>query len=277
MGGRDPVCIALFHLMTTIRDAYARHDPWSAIHHGDSAVTMFDQIGHRRYYELSQVSTGMKRWFVGAYDDAEANFTAVRLPDEELGYGSSVRPFVRAWMYAEKGSFDKAREWANRLVTAGRAVGRKVDEGRGLWALAEVERRAGDTQAAEAAIQAAIAIFTAALPLDRPGALLTLAALRLDTGRAEEALALVEEVLTATESIGVCSLFCRDGAMRLLHADCLEALGKTDQAKATLLAARDWIESVAAKIEHAQYRQSWLEQVPQNREILARLSRLAGS
>ena len=67
----------------------------------------------------------------------------------------------------------------------------------GRWMLAEVLRRIGDLEAAERELPAALGM---AVPLEHPGVLGTLSALRLARGRAEEAVA-------RCTTVGGCGMF----------------------------------------------------------------------
>lgn len=141
-------------------------------------------------------------------------------------------------------------------------------QARGHWVLAEVLRRAGELEAAEAEIQTALALLASASPVDLPGALATLAALRLAQGRTDEALAAAEQGMTRYEATGTCGYFFRTAFLRLTHAQCLQAAGQHDAARAAIARAREWLLSVAGKIHDPQYKTSFSENVPENRRIL---------
>jgi tetratricopeptide (TPR) repeat protein len=209
----------------------------------------------------------MNSWYLGVVEGVERTIMGVTLPDEEIALASSVRPFALAWMLADRGAFDEARLWASRLIESGRSRRLPLDEGRGHWSLAEVLRRAGELESAEAEIQAALAILRMASPLDSPGALATLAALRLAQGRTAEAVAAAEEGLAKYESMSACGFF-RGAFLRLTHAECLEATGDHAAARAAIAKAREYILQVAHKIGNPAYRTSFLEAVPENSKIL---------
>lgn len=134
--------------------------------------------------------------------------------------------------------------------------------------LAEVLRRSGELDAAESEIEKALPMLRMACPLDVPGALATLAALRLTQGRFEVALTTAEEGMAMMEVMGACSHFFRDAFLRLVHAECLEATGNHDAAKGAIAKAKEWIFLVAARIGDDEYRKSFLENVPENQRIL---------
>ena len=107
-----------------------------------------------------------------------------------------------------------------------------------------------------------------ACPLDVPGALATLATLKLAQGKSTEALAAAEEGMALYQSIGACSQFFRDASLRLAHAEALLATGNQEAARAAISKARDWIFSVVEKIGEPEYRKGFLESVPENRRTL---------
>ena len=121
--------------------------------------------------------------------------------------------------------------------------------------------------AADAEIGAALAILRAASPLDTPGALATLGALRLAQGRAAEARAAAEEGMAAYEAMAACGFF-RGAFLRLVHAECLAALGDRAAAGAAIAAARARLLAIADRIGGPGYRRSFLEDVQENRRTL---------
>ncbi|WP_437720526.1 hypothetical protein [Sorangium sp. So ce861] len=187
----------------------------------------------------------------------------------ELGLGSAYRSFVMAWLLADRGALAEARSYAVQLLPTGGARGAPLKEARGRWLLAEVLRRAGDLDAANHEVQAAIATLEQVCPLDVPGALATLSALRLAEGRPDEAVAAAAEGLSRYASMRMCSHFFRGSYLRLVHVESLEASGRHAEARAALAEARSRLHAIAAPIREPAYRSSFLEGVPENRRTLA--------
>jgi tetratricopeptide (TPR) repeat protein len=267
LGAREPTVPAWAHILLGVRDAYAKEDPWSALQHARAADDLSCACAQSRLSAIARVLVGMSQWHLGAARLAEETFARVTLRDEEVGYGSSVRPFVRALMLAEANATDEARRVALELVERGRARQLLLEEGRGEWALAEALRRGGDYVRATRAIESAIAIFRTGVLLDLPGALGTLAALRLAEGRTEEALATAEEGMALYATIGACGMF-RGAALRLTHAQCLAAAGRHEEARAAITSAVDRLEAIAGGIPDTAYQRSFLEDVPENRRTM---------
>jgi tetratricopeptide (TPR) repeat protein len=266
-GDQEPIASAFFYVILAIRMAHAEDDPMKGLEHGQTFLHMSEAIGHGRNIELAKNFIGMNRWYLGALAGTDRMIMDVTLSDSDAGLASSYRPFVLAWLLADRGSLDEARRWASRLVESGRARRLPLDEGRGHWALAEVLRRAGELEGADTEIQAGLATLRMAAPLDVPGALATLAAVRLAQGRTTEALAAAEEGLAQYEAMAACGFF-RGAFLRLVHAECLEAAGDHEAAQAAILSARQRLFVIAAKIGAPEYRKSFLEAVPENRQTL---------
>ncbi|HWO26538.1 MAG TPA: protein kinase [Kofleriaceae bacterium] len=267
-GDSQSAALVLFHGILALRMAYAAEDPMQGLEHAKIFGHVSETMGQRRYMEVAKNFIGMNRWCLGALAGTDRMIVEVTLSDHDTGMVSSFRPFVLAWLLADRGSLDEARLWAGRLVEAGRTRGLPLDEGRGHWVLAEVLRRAGELEAADTEIQVALTILRLASPLDTPGALATLAALRLAQGRLLDAVAAAQEGLTMYEATGACGFF-RGAFLRLVHAQCLEATGDHETAKTAIAAARERLLVIAAKIGDFEYRRSFLEGVPENRQTLA--------
>ena len=67
--------------------------------------------------------------------------------------------------------------------------------------------------------------------------------------------------------MGACAFF-RGAFLRLVHARCLEAAGDHDAAKAAIATARARLLAIAGKIGNPEYRASFFEGVPENRQTL---------
>jgi tetratricopeptide (TPR) repeat protein len=267
LGAQEPIVPAWAHILLGVRDAYAKEDPWSALQHAGAADELSRAYAQSRLSAIARVLVGMSQWHLGATSRAEETFATVTLRDEEVGYGSSVRPFVRARMLAEANAVGEARRVALDLAERGRTRRLPLEEGRGEWALAEALWRGGDHAGAERAIEAAVAIFRAGALLELPGALGTLAALRLTEGKIEQALAAAEEGMAVYAAIGACGMF-RGAALRLTHAECLAASGRHAEARAAVATAVARLEAISETIPDAEYRRSFLEEVPENRRTM---------
>jgi hypothetical protein len=185
--------------------------------------------------------------------------------DDMLSLVGYLRRFALAWLLADRGALDQARALADQLSEYGRARQSALEEARGRWVLAEVLRRAGELDAAEHAIAVALRNL---VPLEQPGALGTLAALRLAQGRPDDALAAAEEAVSRCIAMGGCGIF-RGAFVRLTHAEALHATGAHDAARRAIGDARADLVATAGRIGDPQYRHSFLHSVPENARTLA--------
>ncbi len=261
--------LTFYHLLLGVRSAQARQNPLVGLNHGRTAVQLAQTMGHRRYASIISVFVAINSWFLGANAAAKTALMSVNASDGEHGLASSMRPVALAWLLADAGSLDEARTCALDLVTRSQTRSLPLDEARGHWVLAEVLRRMGDLDAANTEIETALLMLRMVCPLDVPGALATLAALRRAQGKPDEALAAAEEGMTRMDAMGgACSQFFRNAFLRLEHAEALNACGRGDDAKVAITKAREWLYEVVAKIGDDEYKKSFLENVPENRRII---------
>lgn len=141
-----------------------------------------------------------------------------------------------------------------------------LDEGRGRWALSAALLRAGRLEEAEREALAAREIL-ASIPLDLPGLLATLAAVRLAMGRVDEALAGATEGLERYRAQGAAGFF-RGALVRLVHAECLHEAGRIDEAQGAVARARERLSAIAASIGDPHYREMFLINIPENAKTL---------
>src|SRR4051812_41398450 len=101
-----------------------------------------------------------------------------------------------------------------------------------------------DLEGAEREIQLALEMLP---PLELPGVLATLSAIRLAQGRAEEARAVAEDAMARYQAMGGCAMF-RAALVRLAHAEALHATGAHDAARRAITDARARLHTIADKI-----------------------------
>jgi len=248
-----------------MRASYAHDDPWNALVHSNAIQPIFDEIGGEMIQLDMQLTRGMNQWYLGALASAVQVLEGIPAADTAMGLANSQRRFLLSWLHADRGALDQARALATELAETSRAQRDRMGQARGQWVLAEVLRRTGDLEAAEREIQGALA---AAIPIEQPGALATLSALRLAQGRAAEALAAAEDAMAKAEAAGACGMF-RGAFVRLAHAEALHATGAHDAARHAIARARARLLAIADKIGDPGYRTSFLADVPENARTLA--------
>ncbi|HWO23798.1 MAG TPA: protein kinase [Kofleriaceae bacterium] len=267
MGDKEPFARFWWNVTVGLRGAYAHGDPWRALQHSDAIQPIFDETRSELMFLNMQLFRALNFWYLGAADPAERLLKQIPAADERLGVVSSLRRFSLSWLLAERGAFDEARALAAALREDGRAHENALDEARASWALVEVLRRMGDLEGAEREVPAALRLEVPA-PLEQPGVLATLSALRLAQGRAAEALAAAEDAFARYTAMGGCGMF-RGAFVRLARAEALHAAGARDAARHAIAEARQSLFAIAGRIADPDYKQSFLENVPENARTLA--------
>jgi hypothetical protein len=262
---RKPSARFWWNLGVGMRAAYANDDPWTGLLHSDAMQAIFEEIGGELYYLNAQLYRGMNLWYLGASSAAEQTLERIAVADLALGVVGSARRFCLSWLRADRNALEDARALAGQLAEFGHAHRLPQDEARGRWVLAEVLRRMGDLEAAEHEIVSALGL---AIPLESPGVLATLSALRLAQGRAEDALAAAEDAVSRCTTMGGCGMF-RGAFVRLAHAEALHATGAHDAARHAITEARARLLATADRIADPAYKQSFLADVPENARTLA--------
>jgi len=264
-GDQEPFARVWWHTALGTRASYAHDDPWAALEHGAALQPIFDAIGGELIFNTMQILRGMNQWYLGALAPAAQTLEAVPVADVKMGIASSLRRFILSWVYADLGALAEARALATELAESGRAHHNPLEEARGRWVLAEALRRDGELDGAEREAQIALAM---AVPLEHPGILATISAIRLAHGRAAEALATAEDAMARCAAMGGCGMF-RAAFVRLAHAEALHATGALDAAGTALGDARARLLAIADKVADPDHRASFLERVPENARTLA--------
>ena len=263
-GDQEPLARVWWNATVATRGSYAHDDPWTAMQHSLAIQDIYDAIGGELIFVSMQILHGTNQWYLGALEPAAQTLEAIPLADTAMGVVSSLRRFMLSWLYADLGALAQARALAAQLAESGRAHQNPLEAARGSWVLAEALRRDGDLDGAEREIGVAL---TMTVPLDRPGVLATLSALRLAQGRAVEALAAAEDAMSRCQAMGGCGMF-RGAFVRLVHAEALHATGAHDAARRAIAEARARLLAIAGKIAESSYRTSFLDRVPENARTL---------
>jgi tetratricopeptide (TPR) repeat protein len=266
-GDREPMTVFWWNVIEGTRAAYAHEDPWKALVHSDAIQPIFDATSDERMFLNMQLFRGLNLWHLGAFAAAEQKLEEIVTADWALGIVGSLRRFALSWLRADRGALDEAHVLATQLSEYGQAHDAPLDEGRGRWVLAEVLRRMRDLEGAEREIKTGLGILRTTMPLEQPGALGTLSALRLAQGRAEEALAAAEQAISRSTTMGGCGMF-RGAFIRLAHAEALHATGAHDAARHAITEARARLFAIADRIPDPDYKKSFLENVPENARTL---------
>ncbi len=260
-----PVARGWMFLADTQRIAWAEENHWGALAAGRQSHEAFIEAGFRRGALEAQVFIGMALWRLGRHAEATQVLHEAEAAEQGLGLTGSLRTVSLIGVLVDSGEVESACVAAQALVARCQALGFPPNEGRARWALADALRTAGDLDGADREFVLAIELM-AMLPLDQAAATTMRGRLRLDQGRAAEALADVADGLNRLNERGAVAF--RGDYARLVHADALHATGDIAGAARAIAAARDHILAQANKISDEAVKKSFLELVPENRRTL---------
>jgi eukaryotic-like serine/threonine-protein kinase len=265
VAAKSPVARGWMYLADTQQIAWVAADPWRATEVGRSSRAAFLEAGHRRGALEAQVFVGMTLWRLGLHAEAERELHEAEAAERGLGLTGSLRTSCLIGVLLDRGAIAEARAVGEALVA--RCAGTfPANEGRARWAFAEVLRLAGDLDAADREFTSALEMLAGA-PLDRAGVTAMRARLRLDQGRAAEALVDVTWALDRLTEHGA-SEFRNDYA-RLVYAEALRATGDLEGAARAIANARRHVLATADRIADPGARRSFLANVPESQRTMA--------
>jgi hypothetical protein len=264
-GDHELIARFWWNILQAERGFHLHEAPWEIFLRSEALVAIAEVTAGEHYDVSWKLWRGLCFWCLGAFTEAERLLGGIASIDTAMGIASSMRRFALSWMYADTGALGDARALAAELAEHGHAHHNPIEESRGHWVLGEVLRRAGDLDAADRELAAALAL---AVPLEQPGILASLARVRLAQGRAADALAVAESAFARAEAMGGYAMF-RGAFLRLTRAEVLHATGALAPARAAIADARARLLAIADQIRDPAYRASFLDHVPEHARTLA--------
>ncbi len=264
LDGADPLTQATVHSAHAML-GYMSGDYEQSMASGELAIAAFERAGNARGAALQRSNLGYVRIRLGDYATAEALLRET-LPDAaRFGLTSLVTSLgINIGLaVAKRGQLDEARALITGALAADpRFVGRFLAAGR-IY-LGEVLAKQGAHAEAEVELRAAIA-GARGTPSTRLHAMVSLARVELETGRAEAALARVREAMAEAGA----ERDVNDAAAQLLLVEALAATGAREEARTHLAEARRRVRDAASKIGDPRLRATFLEAVEEHRRTLA--------
>ncbi len=260
----NPIARAWMNRAHAHREAWVHEDPWAGLCYSEAARASFTEAGHTRGALDAQVFIGMNAWYLGATERAERELRATLAMGEDLGLVSSLRSLLFIQVLCDQGKLDEAEQQARALADTTQAA--DLTRGRALWALGKIHYRRGEYAAAEQSLHEALRAFVET-PLDSAAVQGLLARVQLADGRATTALASAQEAMQRFKLIG--SFGFRGAPVHLVYAQALDATGNRPHARQIIKQALERLLRQADKIGDLTLRRSFLDSVPEHRQLIA--------
>ncbi len=242
-------------------------DPGGRVRLADAAAESFEAAGDLRNACLQRVSVGYAYNEIGSYGEAERALRGALAVAERLGLdnaaGTAHAQLGRT--LGRQGALPAAREELGRAIEALRTQKNARLAAVATRYLADVLARQGDLEGAEREARAAAEALSGA-PAMVGDALAMLADVQRRRGNSTEALATAERAMASLEAAG--KTVIGEAAIRLSHAEALDAVGEHDKARAALATARDRVLSRAKTLTDPDLRSAFLERVTEHARTL---------
>ena len=260
----DPVAWGWALLAQRQRARFLGGNPCTYKELGEACVRSFERAGDTRNALLARAWWGHATLLAGAAGEAEDMMREMIPLTERIGlaYAGDTARTILALALTQRGLLDEAAHEASIAATS-LVSHNRVLAGFALTALAHVHRTAGALEKAESTAREAAGTLIASPPY-RAHALAVLAEVLLDGGRldeAREAAASSHELLT-----GIGTFEDAESRIRLVYAKTRESPAEALQHAHERLMAR------AATFHDTADRERFLHGVPENAELLARLT-----
>jgi len=275
IGDRRGEAISLSQLGNVLCD---QGDYTEAFDLHQQALDLFRLVGDRRGEAWSLSGLGAVYLACGDYEAARSCCEEALAIRRAIGdrRGEAVVLADMGRVLAATGDLEAARASLEQAVSVMRAIGARRDEVYSLTHLANVLERVGDLEIARSAHQVALSRRREqgqeAACLENVAGLARVA---LEQGELEAARAYAEEMLTHIRERGLTAI----GSPFLAYQTCiriLQACGEEEEARTALEEAYRALTERAERLADPVLRRSFLEQVPEHREIVAAWKEMEG-
>ncbi|HEX5059885.1 MAG TPA: AAA family ATPase, partial [Kofleriaceae bacterium] len=231
-----------------------------------AAALAFEQAGDLRYACMQHGHVGYAYLEIGAYAEAERWLRKALDGGLRMGLQNVVATakhnLGRALQH--QGKLDEAAAIETEAVEAFAAQGDRRLESASRTYLASILAMRGELSVAEELVRQALKTVQAA---SRPALLADLASMLLKQGRHHEALIAAREAHDLLEMLG--GVEEGESQIRLMVAEALRASGDAEGAREAIRRARERVLARATKITDAEWRTSFLTNLPENARTLA--------
>ena len=264
----DPDVMGRIHYVQATK-ALCSGDTGAYLVLSEAAATDFEQAGNLRSLCVQRQHIGNAYLQIGGHLHAERSLRAALGLAERTGNHSltaETRHWL-SWALAGQGALEKAIAMGEQAVQTALALGSPRLEARSRSYLAAALALAGDLDRAELESHLA-ADASSDVPPVRAHALAVLAQALLLRKKPEPALEHASEAMRILESMG--GIEEGESLVRLVHAEALAAVGRMEEARASILRAHERLQERAAKISDGRMRQSFLANVGENARTVKR-------
>jgi hypothetical protein len=266
VASREPAAKGWMLVADTHVISWVQEDPWRSLKLAEAARAAFQEANQPRGVLLAQVGVGANLWFLGQGAAAERVLRGASALDPGLGLASALRNICFVGVLLERGLTAEAHEEATAMVATWRARGYPANEGRARWLLADVLRQVGELSEAERQVLIAMDLLQG-LPLDRSAATATLARILLSQGAFKAAVSTANDAVARYTVHGAFGF--RGMTAWLTLAEALHGMNEVESARETIAGIRARILKQASRIGERELRESFINNVPENRRALA--------
>jgi hypothetical protein len=263
----EPVLAGYVHFSRAFHAETVSGDPTAVLHEFEQCVACFEAVGDLRQSCLHRRNVGYAKLELGLFEAAETDLrsalaSAMRL---QIDFVANSARQALAMAMAYRGRLSEARalqteawEWfVKRQDVRMAALSRLY--------LTFIFALEGDLEAAERGARATLEQLPERASL-RPMALASLARVLMARDCLDEAAVLADEAMALLDRLDNVEL--GEALVRLVQAETLAARGERDGAHAAIAQARDALLSRAARIGRADWRRSFLQNVPEHARTL---------
>jgi tetratricopeptide (TPR) repeat protein len=270
--GIDPLALAWIRRVQAWR-AHFSGDVEAHLALVTSSAERFEEAGDVRNGCTQRMNEGIAMTYLGQYARAEAALRNALENASRLGLAvvAAAAKHALGSTLRRVGRTDEARAVEREAAEAFQTQGdRRMEAGCRIYLSAILLQR-GTLDAAEREARRAVELCdpTAA---SRVSALEALAQVQLARGASGDALATAREAMALFETLG--GMEEGEAALRLVHAEALEACGLVAEARVAIAAARARLNERASRITSVPLRQSFLTHVAENAGTVALSERL---
>lgn len=238
-------------------------DPSARVQLARAAAEQFERAGDLRNVCLQKTSLGFACIETGANAEAEEALTQALAIGERLNLSNSL-PIAKAHLgraLARRGELSHGRDLELSAVEAFDEQGNQRLGGMARCYLCQILVSLRDLEPAYRAAREAVFMLEN-IPAMRRSSLATLAQVQLARGNVNDAFAWSEAAVSGlgpTDDVNI-----GESLVRLVHAETLYAVGKTELAKGALSVAHNRLLERALHIEDPERRRAFLENLPEN-------------